>query len=444
MNALTQKPFQLILMAVFGLLALLGLYVFATYTGFGGSGQKIGTVVIWGTLPADAINQEIGTLSSGNKLFGKVTYVQKQVGSFDNDLANAIASGNGPDMILISQEQLLTEENKIQMIPFTSIPQRTYIDTYLPEFHLFLTSNGSYGIPFVLDPMVLYYNRTLLSQAGVATPPRSWEAVTGLAPTLTRISADHSVAQSAIALGSYGNIENARGMLSLLFLQAGSAITSMSSGSLRSTLAAPAAQSSTEITPNAVSPAESALNFYTQFSDPSRTVYSWNTGFSSARQAFLAGTVALYPGFASEEPALKAANPNLPFDMAGIPQPQTAAVRTDYGLAYAFAIPKASHNTPGAYLTARALSANDLLPSVAQALFVAPANRTLLVASPSDQYAPVYYPQALIATGWLSPAPPVTDSLFSTMITNITSGRYQTHNALYTADQALTAALPSL
>ncbi len=284
--------------------------------------------------------------------------------------------------------------------------------------------------------MVLYYNSSLLSQGGVAVPPRSWEAVTGLAPTLTKLTSAHAIAQSVIAFGTYSNVENARAILSLLFLQAGSPITQASNVGIRSVLAQGGAA-------GAISPAVSALNFFTQFSDTTLSLYSWNASFSSARQAFLAGTLAFYPGFASEEPQIKAANPNLNFDMAQIPQPQTSTTNTDYGLAYAFAIPKASHNPNGAYLAATTLAGKDQLGAVSQALSMAPGSRNLLVASPTDLYAPVFYPQALIASGWLSPSASVTDSIFSAMISNITSGRYQTQDALSQADQALDAALPS-
>jgi ABC-type glycerol-3-phosphate transport system substrate-binding protein len=317
--------------------------------------------------------------------------VQKQSDTFDSDLANAIASGNGPDMILITQEQLLAEQSKISLIPFSSISQRTFLNTYLPEDQLYLTSTGTYGIPYVLDPLVLYYNQTLLSQAGIA----------------------------------------------LLLIQAGSPITQTSNLGIRSTLA----QTNSSLT--GIPPLEAALNFYTQFADPSRTVYSWNSSFPGARQAFLSGSLAMYIGYASEEPALKAANPNLSFDMAPIPQPQTAATKSDYGLAYAFALPKASRNTSGAYLTARALSDPKYLPAAAQALSMAPANRSLLTPSTSDQFAPVFYPEALISTGWLSPAPATTDSIFSAMISNINTGRYLAGPALSAASQALDAALPS-
>jgi multiple sugar transport system substrate-binding protein len=430
------SPFQIIFLVGFGIAALIGLLVFATTSG-SNSTAKIGSVVIWGTLPKDAITQELNTLTSADRSYGKVSYVQKQPDTFDSDLANAIASGNGPDMILITQEQLLAEQSKISLIPFSSISQRMFLNTYLPEDQLYLTSTGTYGIPYVLDPLVLYYNQTLLSQAGIANVPASWEAVTGVAPSLTHSTLTQPLAQSSIAFGTYSNIENARAIISLLLIQAGSSITQTSNLGIRSTLA----QTNSSLT--GIPPLEAALNFYTQFADPSRTVYSWNSSFSSARQAFISGSLAMYIGYASEEPALKAANPNLSFDMAPIPQPQTAATKSDYGLAYAFALPKASRNASGAYLTALALSDPKYLPTTAQALSMAPANRSLLTPSASDQYAPVFYPEALISAGWLSPAPATTDSIFSVMISNITTGRYLAGPALSASNQALDAALPS-
>ena len=431
------RPFQVIILGVFVLLAFIGLYLFSTFNGFGNTANQIGSVVIWGTLPQLAIQTELNTLTSANKAYGKVTYVQKSATTFDQDLSDAIASGSGPDLILINQEQLLDEENKLNEIPFSTIPQRTFLNDYLPEFNLYLNATGTYGIPFVLDPLVLYYNQNELEAANVPVPPTTWEAVTGLAPTLTKVNADQSISQSAIDFGEYNNVNNGRGILSLLFLQAGAPITvSSPTAGVRSTLA------STDQNSSGTSPATSALNFYTQFSDPTRTVYSWNASMATAQNVFIAGNLAFYVGFASEEAQLKAANPNLNFDMAQIPQPQTGAHAADYGLAYAFAIPKASKNQNGAYQAAAALTGSAVLPTAAQALGMAPAVRGLLVASPSDAYAPVYYPEALIAEGWLSPLPSVTDGIFSAMITNITSGRYQSRDAINMADAAINAALP--
>ena len=411
-------PFQIVLMAVFGIFALLGLIFFANSKGLSNNTTNVGSIVVWGTLPSDAITKELQALTTADKSYSKVTYVQEQPASFDSALANAIASGNGPDLIIINQEQILSESGKITIIPFSSIPQRTFSSTYLPEDQLFLTTTGTYGVPYVLDPLVLYYNQNMLTQAGIPTPPTTWEAVTGMIPVLTHNTLNTATAQSGIALGTYSNIENARGILSLLFMQAGSPITQSSSLGVRSVLS-----KATTATYGGTSPLAAALNFYTQFADPSRTVYTWNSGNSSARQAFLGGALAFYVGYASEEPQLKAGNPNLSFDMAQIPQLQTSTAKVDYALAYAFAIPKASHNAAGALQVANALTGVLYLPAAAQSLSMAPANRMLLTPSPNDLYAPVYYPDALISNGWLSPDPATTDSLFSAMIANVTTGK---------------------
>lgn len=421
-------------MAVFGLLAVTGLILFSTFGGFGTSAKAVGTVSIWGTLPESAMSAQINSLKTGNKDYANVSYTQIPLETFDNTLANALASGTGPDMVIISQEQLVAETSKLNVIPYSSISERTYLDTYVPISQLFLTTTGTFGVPYVVDPLVLYYNRTILDSAGVASAPSSWEAVTGLSERLT-VRSGGEVSRSTIPFGVYENVGNARAIVSLLLLQSGTPITSVSTTGLHTSLQ----RGATGVV--GINATESALSFYTQFADPAKTVYSWNKAMPEARQAFLAGDLALYIGFASELPTLRASNPNLDFDMARIPQPQVNATRINYGRAYAFAIPKASKNPAGAFTTAIALTASDQVALASGNLSMAPALRTLLATPSSDKYQAVYFPEALIAKGWLSPMPSVTDSIFSAMINNITTGRKTTAEAIVTADQALDASL---
>jgi ABC-type glycerol-3-phosphate transport system substrate-binding protein len=431
------RPFQVIFMTVFGLLAVLGLFLFANFSGFGGGSRLVGNVQIWGTVPQNAVSDALAGLTRNHKEYGNVRYVQKPEATFDAELADAIASGTGPDMVLISQEQLLAESNKLNVIPFSSFPKRTFLDTYVPEATLFLTDKGTYGIPLIVDPIVMYYSKPALASAGVAQPPATWEAVTGLAGTLTQKTSDLQVQKSAIALGEFSNIQSARAIISLLLLQAGSTISAQTgSGGMRSTITSSAQPDAT-----GVSPTEAAMNFYTQFANPSKTVYSWNRSLPDSRQAFLAGDLDLYLGYASERPSIAAGNPNLEFDMAVVPQAQLTQERVTYGRLYALAIPKASKNAAGAYTVARALSTKDISSDFAMALSMAPALRGALTPPADDLYAPVFYPEALISQGWLSPAPQSIDAIFSTMIDNIVTGRKATSEALVAADQALTAAL---
>jgi len=421
------RPFQIIVLVVFGLLAIVGLFLFATFSG-SGTEEPVGPVVIWGTLPQDAVESGITSLLVTNKEYDEIRYVEKSDASFEGELAEAIASGGGPDLLIITQEQILSQKNKLSPIPYASISERTYVSTYVPVNELYLSDESFFGMPLTVDPLVLYYNRAILASEGVALPPTTWEAVTALAEKLTQKQGDQSIQRSAIALGEYDNVMNARAVLSLLLLQSGSPITEETGTGMRSALEGLNA------------PATSAVNFYTQFANPVKTVYSWNRSLPSSQQAFLAGDLAFYVGFASERAFLESANPNLDFDMAAIPQPATLTSPKTYGLAYALATPRSSANPAGAFRTAIALSFAGPMQAIAEEAGMAPARRALLGEFP-NRYAEVFYPEALIAAGWLSPAPSVTDAIFSAMIQNITTGRRDVSTALLMAHQALAAAL---
>jgi len=72
---------------------------------------------------------------------------------------------------------------------------------------------------------------------------------------------------------------------------------------------------------------------------------------------------------------------------------------------------------------------------------MAPAARALLTPAADDRFQAIYYPDALVAKGWLSPLPTATDTIFTAMIGNISSGRTNVRDALEKANQALDASL---
>ena len=431
-----QHPFQLIIMVVFAVAALAGLLLFANFSGSSGNSTKAGEVLIWGTFPKEAVEAGIQELTASSEDYGDVVYEEKEESSWKGELANALASGKGPDLIILSQEELLTDREKLMPIPFSTLPERTFVDSYVPIFDLFLGEEGTYGIPLVVDPLVLYYNRSILASAGAATTPRTWEAVSGLASVISQRDDGSAIVRSTIAFGEYGNVQNARAILSLLLLQAGTPITMSTKGVVESVLGRNAVDS-----PFGTTPAESAVGYFSQFGDPAKTVYSWNRALPNSRQAFLSSDVALYPGFASEFTFISEANPNLNVDMTMVPQPGTATDHITYAKAYVLAVTKASDNQTGALQTAFALSQTMPAKAIAESLSIAPALRVLLTSKPTDRYAAVYYPEALVAKGWLSPAPSEVDAIFGAMIGNISSGRSEVPAALQTASKAIDAAV---
>lgn len=428
--------FQGILFGVFGLGAVIGLIVFATHTGTPSKSDTIGTVVVWGTLPKAGVRNALVAATQIDQTLKGVTYVEKDPATLPSDLSAAIATGNAPDLVLASQEELVPLTKFIVPIPLATLPASTFVNTFLQEGNLFAAPSGGgyYGIPFLVDPLVLFSNHTILSSSGIARPPATWEALTGLVPNIAILTPTQQITRGLIALGTYDNVHNARGILSTIFLQAGVPLSSYApSGGLMANLG--------ERGSTGTPPGQAVLGFYTQFADPSKVSYTWNASLSDSQQEFLSGDLALYLGYASEAHYFAQANPNLNFEVTAAPQPATASAKNVYGLVYAFMVPKGAKNSAGAFQAAALLTNATEQVAAASATGLAPATLNQLAQPPSDPVSAVAYAEALYASGWLSPAPADTDSVFSSMIGNVISGRSSISISLSAAGQALTSLL---
>ena len=430
--------FQGIVIGLFAVTALIGLYVFATYTSTGGE-NAIGTVTVWGTLPATDLSAGLLAATQDERSLKSVKYIEKDAATLPSDLASAIATGSAPDLVLASQEELLALAPFLAPIPLATLSARTFASSFTEAGALFTIQNsgGYYGVPLLIDPVVLFYNRAILASSGIATPPKTWEALTGLVPKVATLTASRQVTRGLIALGTYDNVHNARGILSTLFLQTSALVSARAATGVISAdlgLASPRA--------GGTPPGQAVVRFYTQFTDPTKVSYTWNASLPDSQSAFQTGDLALYLGFVSEARYLKAAAPHLDFDVVPVPQPATAANKATYGLIYAFMIPTGAKNPSGAYAAAVLLTHVPAQLALASATGLAPASRAALASEvPADPVAATASASALYAAGWLSPPPSDTDVVFSAMIGNVVSGRYVLSEALATAERSLSALL---
>ncbi len=428
--------FKTILLGVFGVGALVGVFVFATYTASTDSADTVGPVVIWGTLPEAGIQSILSSLAQTEATLKEVSYLQKNPTTLAADIAVAIATGATPDLILASQEELRALTKFIMPIPLETLSANAFVNTFLDEGRLFSTPNGAgyYGVPFLVDPLVLFSNRSILSSSGIARPPATWEALIGLVPNIATLTPTRQITRGLIALGTYDNVRNARAILSTLFLQQD---IPMSGYTTNGTLSANLDKSS-----SGASVGPSVLGFYTQFADPSKVSYTWNSSLPDSQQMFVAGNLALYLGYVSEARYLRDANPNLNFTVTTVPQSATARAKSVYGLVYAFMIPRGAKNTTGAYQAAVLLTNPAQQSLAAAATGLAPATLTTLSQIPPDNVvAAVSYPEALYSRGWLSPSAADTDNVFSGMIGSVISGRSAVDTALGIAARSLSALL---
>ncbi|MDD5318285.1 MAG: ABC transporter substrate-binding protein [Candidatus Pacebacteria bacterium] len=416
------SAFKLVTIGVFLLLIIGGVLVFARLGTSGNSGPG-SQVVIWGTLPEVTINNIIRDVNQKSAVIN-ATYAQIDPANFDTILVNALAEGKGPDVVLIPESEIAKDQNKLFTIPFTSYPERTFKDTFVSEGELFLTANGVLGIPFSIDPLVMYWNRDIFSSAGLANPPAYWSDIPAIAPKIIQIDQASHIKQSLISFGETANVTHAKEILAALFLQSGNPIVirDAQSGSLVSVL--------DQKNDTTGATAGSVIDFYTQFADPTNKFYSWSRSLPASKDDFLAGNLALYVGYASEASDLQAKNPNLNFDVAPLPQPSPSANKITYGKLSAFAITKSSKNIAGSLSTIFALTSPASITTLTNTLNLPPVRRDLLAQNPGNANLTVFYQSALQSRGWYDPDPAKSDDIFQTMIQSVsTNSRHSSEAA---------------
>lgn len=427
------RPFQIVLLGGFTLAAVVGVAFLAAFESDRGQDQnRFGSqVVIWGTLPKQAVEEAKEIIARENEAFDVVTYTQISQDEFAARFVDAVAEGRAPDSVLIPNSLLVTLQSKLQPISYEVFPLRDFRDRFIDGAEVFALSDGLYALPLGVDPLLLYWNRDMFNDAGIPEAPRTWETLVNVAvPQLTEFGDGRTLQQSAVAFGEAENVTNAQAILLTLAIQSGSPLITEERGQYSLRLnAVPAAA--------AQPPMTAALQFYTSFSDPRRALYTWNRSRPNDRQAFLAGDLALYFGFGSEYETLQLANPNLNFDVTEVPQGQSATVKRVYGDFYGFAFPRASDNLQGAYAAAQEFIGRAPVATLTSAARIAPVDRRVLSAGSGDPFLAVAYQAALTARGWYDPTPTGSNDAFTQAVNDVVAGRTRVEVAVNELAQRL-------
>lgn len=428
------STFQIIVLGICAALVLIGVGVFAS---FGGvlSGTSVGPISIWGTEDSRTISQLLSTMRSQDDDFQNVSYKEIDAATYESELLNAMAAGTGPDLILLAHDELQPFTDKILPIPYGLVSQSSFLNAFIDESQIFLTGGGELALPLMVDPLVMYWNRDMFASAGLAEPPQFWNDFINIAPKITSLDASSNVKKSAVALGQWQNVAHAKAILSTLFMQAGDGIVVRQGG-------VPEVVFGTSPTNASSNPAESALRFYTEFANPTKTTYSWNRGLPLSTNSFVAGDLAVYFGFASEYSSLAARNPNLKFSVAKVPQIEGSSSRTTFGRLIGMAIPRSSRNPNGAATIAQKLAGADAVATLSELTGLPPVRRDVKINTSSNAAMSVFVESALISRGWIDPRQSESDLIYKTMIESVISGKADTGTAVSEASRALQQLFP--
>ena len=409
---------------------LLGIGLFATvfsvliFSGKVSFGDKktvaSGEVYVWGTLPDEAMTQLTQEFNPKIKTYA-VRYKFVPESNFEQTLVEAIANGQGPDAILVPHQIILSQADRI--MPF-SIAEKTYRDFYVDGASVFLTSKGTLALPVSVEPMVLFYNRTLFSKHGIINPPTYWDEVVSLTPSLT-VRQNGQFLESAIALGT-PSVSYAKDILMAMVTQLGQVPVIKVANQAGEIYYSIQANEPTIDKPD-VLPLVAVNRFFTQFGDGGQSAYTWpQSQTGDPADLFVGEKLAMYIGYSGEYQKLRDRNPRGDFQMTIFPQTRGYPTFSTGMRMYAFATLRSSKNPNASFAAESEFGGVAISPRIAAIAGGVPAFRSHAAALALD---PVLARSMLVARGWDDRYSKQTTAYTTMMISDIINYRYGVNEA---------------
>jgi multiple sugar transport system substrate-binding protein len=301
------------------------------------NGEKI-ELTWWKTFQDS--NQVNALIEEYQKLRPNVTikYSKKNINDYEDELLNAFASDNAPDIFTIHNDWVPKHMDKMAPMPSNVMTERDYRATFVDVASGdFIRDGKAYAVPMALDVLALYYNKDILNSAGVFTPPVTWQDVTSASQKITKLDNSGNFIRSGIAMGTSGNVNRAADILLLLMLQQGTIFYNENYTASRF-------DQQIRINDQSLNPGANALNYYTQFARPSNKAYTWNAKADNSVDAFAQGKLGMMVSYSYMLPTIKDKAPNLNWGVVTIPQIDTTGLKTNYANYWGEAVSKDSKN----------------------------------------------------------------------------------------------------
>jgi multiple sugar transport system substrate-binding protein len=371
------------------------------------------TITVWG------LWEESSSLAPIITAFQEETGVNVEyrkiasVAEYEKKLLEALAEGRGPDIFVIHHTWVETKRGLMSPAPANVIDERALREEFVDVVASDLIRQGQiYALPVSVDTLGLYYNKDLLSAAGVATPPTTWNELLQTVERITEVNRLGVIEKSATAIGTAANVSRAADILQLLFLQSGP----------------PIANSKKQVT---LSGEEgiSALTFYTDFANKSKKAYTWDLQQDYSLDAFAEEETAMMLNYSYHIPTIKAKNPRLRFDVAPAPQIADSKV-INFAAYWPYAVSNRSTAPSVAWQFLRHLTNAQNSMAIIKNQSIPPARRDGVASLSRNPTLGVFAEQALTAVSWPRGDIVAIDAIINTMIDNVVTGAATISNSL--------------
>lgn len=368
-------------------------------------------------------------------------YVTIQVRNFtleeyEEALISAWAKGEGPDMYSIpnywlgkyvqyssplpsqlslvritersrlGRKEIISTQEKIRALSVQEV-ENNWVDAVSEDV---VFDDKVYGLPYSIDTLVMYYNKDLLAQAGIAVPPSTWADFVDDVPKISVISETDDILRSGTALGTHENVQRYFDILSVLMMQNGATMVDGSSARFHL---------ESEVRPGYF-PGLAATTFYTDFANPKKSVYSWTPDQPDSLESFTNGQTAFFFGYWYHLSEIQKRSPSLNFGLAALPQ-ISSGQQVNFANYWVESVAASSQNKDLAWAFIQAVSKapQNYLTSTGRPA----ALRTEVAAQQANPILATFANQALTAKTWYHGSDPETaENIFAQLIDAIRAG----------------------
>ncbi len=420
---------QIILISL-GVLVTIGLALLIVFGLQRPQSELSGNLVFWGVFDNPSVIDN--AIQSYKKIRPKVTVTYRQINAdnYENDLINALAGENPPDVLMFHNTWLPKHFNKVAPFSENQLALKDFKLMFPTVVEQDFAPDGTiYALPLYIDTLAFFYNQDVFDNKGIALPPKNWTEFENLVPKLRELDKTGRITKAAAAIGgSDKSVNRGTDLLNLLMLQTGAKMT-------RDDFSAASFNSDEGL---------NATLFYTKFANAASPLYTWNDSLPYSLDSFASGETAMMFNYSYQLGFLKEKNPFLKFGVAPMLQPENAGQTVNYANYWGLAASAKSLNKEAAQDFILFMTTN---PSISQKYLKLtgkpPALRSLINGYLTDPELGVFARQALTARSWPQADSAMIETIFSQMIESIITGKLSTTNALGEAEDKVTQIMKS-